>query len=611
MIPRYPRSPPVQLLSIGLAENILPSSRLDGHAQALLHGIAARHSKGQANALSRVLHILLAFTWHIPHFMHVSVVWSELRGVCLAEWIEVHRSKDENHVECRCWTVPFLDNDTLAFAEHRFARPSAQGQVHRRSKTRVTRYSAIKRPRDPSFAGEAMRYHAPCMSFLPLHTRPKSSWARTLRRSGIIDASSTEGAWTGGTDALESKQTAAMEPLRIKDAERCNLWKEEVSTNVVVASLFSAVVTAFLIESQKGLRKDPGQAMLEYLVASKINETAAPFSLTSFPPPEASDIRINTLWSLSLVLSITAVLMGTTALQWVREHQQDRGYLDSQIAFSLLRMQAEALDRWLVPQTFTFISLLLPISGILFLLGLIEFFWKINSTICIWVGVAVALALLFMVFTTVLPTFQAILLFPATQVRRPRSPCPYKSPQAWAFHNLCSPIVKAMKHVLGEQSDKYLRINAQNLLSDRTRDYWVDTLPHGTGILFRHGRRDSWLEHGVAWLYQRDFDYMALDSYVDRSHHYQRLPIPLYDTIRGLLEAKKAAFLTHTDYTDVDHAVGIILSTNEMQGRHGPYGRLLSRLTLREPLEFGIPPEIVVNDFEVLQDEATLRLLPE
>ncbi|KAJ3500584.1 hypothetical protein NMY22_g19213 [Coprinellus aureogranulatus] len=390
------------------------------------------------------------------------------------------------------------------------------------------------------------------------------------------------------TDAWGSKQAldgtkATSETLEmweaIADAERCNLWKEEVSTGVVVAGLFSAVVTAFLIESQKALRKDPGQALLEYLVASKINETAAPFSLNTFPPPEGSDIRVNTLWFLSLILSITAVLVGTTALQWVREHQRDQRGLDPQIAFSLHRMQ------------------------------------RLDHTIFQWVGTIIALPLLFMVLTTILPTLQAILLFVPFNVVSPRIPCPYKSPQAWAFHQLLSPVVKAFIRAFGKPWDVYSRIDAQDLVSDRTRDYWVDTLPHGTGILFRNNRGDSWLEHRVAWLYQRDYEYMALDSGFDTTHHFMRLPIPLYDAALGLLEAKGALRLRNTrytaDYMAVDHALGIILRTNEMQGRHGPYGRFLHRLSLSEPLKCGILPEVVVNsdDFEALQDEASLRML--
>ncbi|TEB21455.1 hypothetical protein FA13DRAFT_1580817, partial [Coprinellus micaceus] len=118
--------------------------------------------------------------------------------------------------------------------------------------------------------------------------------------------------------------TQLLDPLRKKDAERCQMWKDEVQNILIFAGLFSAVVTAFIIESYKSLRKDPVEVMLEYLVANRIgNQTPFPVTTDSFSLPDSSSTRINTLWFLSLVFSLVTVLIGTIALQWLREHQHN------------------------------------------------------------------------------------------------------------------------------------------------------------------------------------------------------------------------------------------------------------------------------------------------
>jgi hypothetical protein len=349
--------------------------------------------------------------------------------------------------------------------------------------------------------------------------------------------------------------------------------------------------------------------MLEYLVANRIgNQTSFPVTTDSFSLPNSSSTRINTLWFLSLVFSLVTVLIGTIALQWLREHQHNHGDLEPQVAFSLHRMQVESLNRWLVPHIFTLLSLLLLGAVVLFLLGLVELLWLMNRTVGAWVGAAVALALSFVVLTTVLPTVQAAFLFLPLRVAHPRSPCPYRSPQAWAFHRLCSPIVQKIAQAFGERCDRYSKIDSHNITSEQGRLQWLEPLPHGTGILFRGKQGDSWLEHGVAWLYQRDFDYTSAYSKEDAAVCVtKRLPIPLYDAVQGLLDIKQTASVTHAACTTVDHGIGLVLTANERK----PYGRFLHRMSLAEPMAYGVPPGVVppADDYDVLHEDATLRLL--
>jgi len=105
--------------------------------------------------------------------------------------------------------------------------------------------------------------------------------------------------------------------------------------------------------------------------------------------PAPSDIRVNILWFLSLIFSLTTVLIGIIALQWLREHLRHRTDLEPQIAFSLHHLNVESLDRWYLPQIFTVLPLLLQLALVLFLIGILEFLRDLNSTVAIPIAVEI------------------------------------------------------------------------------------------------------------------------------------------------------------------------------------------------------------------------------
>ncbi|KAF9552344.1 hypothetical protein CPC08DRAFT_647016, partial [Agrocybe pediades] len=98
-----------------------------------------------------------------------------------------------------------------------------------------------------------------------------------------------------------------------RDKIQCDAWKEEVQNLLIFAGLFSAVVTAFAIESYKLLQPDPDDNMFNVVahIAVRLdNPTSSSlgiFSNQAAPPfsPSPSAIRVNIFWFLSLVLSLT------------------------------------------------------------------------------------------------------------------------------------------------------------------------------------------------------------------------------------------------------------------------------------------------------------------
>ncbi|KAF8896748.1 hypothetical protein CPB84DRAFT_1681979 [Gymnopilus junonius] len=225
-----------------------------------------------------------------------------------------------------------------------------------------------------------------------------------------------------------------LEPYLEEDKEKCDAWKEEVQTLLIFAGLFSAVIMAFVVQSYPMLQEDPNLALLSQITNSiqilNIASSNTSQSTTQVGPsllvPSTSSTHIDIIWFLSLILSLTTILFGIVALQWIREHQCYAQSVDSKKALAMFQMHAEALEAWYVPQIFMGLPVLLQASLVLFFVGIIDFLFTLNQTVVIPVTVLVALTLISTMVTTVLPTFQFDV---PTQ-------CPYKSPQSWAFLQL-------------------------------------------------------------------------------------------------------------------------------------------------------------------------------
>ncbi|KZV96318.1 hypothetical protein EXIGLDRAFT_643245, partial [Exidia glandulosa HHB12029] len=93
----------------------------------------------------------------------------------------------------------------------------------------------------------------------------------------------------------------------------CESYREQIDTLLVFAGLFSAVVTAFAIESYQWLQDDPADASAELLrqavvlLSALANQTpTSPTTQRGPALPESVVVRINVYWFLSLVLSLSA-----------------------------------------------------------------------------------------------------------------------------------------------------------------------------------------------------------------------------------------------------------------------------------------------------------------
>ncbi|KAJ3517344.1 hypothetical protein NLJ89_g567 [Agrocybe chaxingu] len=217
---------------------------------------------------------------------------------------------------------------------------------------------------------------------------------------------------------------------------------------IAKASLFSAVVTAFIIESYKNLKPDPNDTAVILLarIASRLdnplNSSALPPAVDETPIPFSPSLTlVNVFWILSLVVSLTTVLIGIVASQWLREHQIYPAHFSTEQKLALFNMRTEMLNRWYIPAFFTSLPVLLELALVLFFFGLAEFLRSLGVTqVTVPIIVAIGLSLLFLVATTAIPALQVLTVrLTATQLNKSVPvPCPYKSPQARLFRLLVS-----------------------------------------------------------------------------------------------------------------------------------------------------------------------------
>ncbi|KAJ7505909.1 hypothetical protein B0H11DRAFT_1645015, partial [Mycena galericulata] len=203
-------------------------------------------------------------------------------------------------------------------------------------------------------------------------------------------------------------------------------WKSNMEGMLIFAGLFSASLTAFIIESYPTLTPDSGDATVQLLTQISQQLAAAANGSTFHmptPPPftvPTTSLVCNALWFISLGLSLTCALIATLLEQWAREflHRADmrsapviRARIFSYLYFGLKRFRMHTVV--------DIIPLLLHASLLFFFAGLVAFLIPINLPIA-----AVAAVLLFIVTAV----YSVLTLLPLWHLD-----CPYRTPLSGAF----------------------------------------------------------------------------------------------------------------------------------------------------------------------------------
>ncbi|KAK6984100.1 hypothetical protein R3P38DRAFT_375268 [Favolaschia claudopus] len=210
-------------------------------------------------------------------------------------------------------------------------------------------------------------------------------------------------------------------------------WKSDMEGMLIFAGLFSAVLTAFLVESYKTLNRDPEDltvlllARISEQIVASVNGSASaiplPLKFDNDRGPTPAALACNALWFLSLGLSLSCALIATLLEQWAREflHRTDiysapvtRARMFSFLYYGLRRFNLHAIV--------DVIPLLLHLALLLFFSGLVAFLIPVNTAIAI-----IAAVMLFVVTTA----YSILTVFPLRYLDSP-----YRTPLTGAFWNL-------------------------------------------------------------------------------------------------------------------------------------------------------------------------------
>lgn len=184
---------------------------------------------------------------------------------------------------------------------------------------------------------------------------------------------------------------------------------------IIQAGLFSASVTAFIVESYKNLIADSGEATVALLTRIS-NQLAAASNGSQFNAPSPSPdqvqfnpassvIWLNAFWFLSLLLGLTCALMATMVQQWARHyvHAVDRRPAPHHRA----RIRAylyEGLDVFKMAAMVDSIPTLLHVAVFLFFAGLVQFLFTVNKILAHMALAVVVICGFLYLFVTILPT---------------------------------------------------------------------------------------------------------------------------------------------------------------------------------------------------------------
>ncbi|KAI0675648.1 hypothetical protein C8Q78DRAFT_1074649 [Trametes maxima] len=213
----------------------------------------------------------------------------------------------------------------------------------------------------------------------------------------------------------------AAETVKVYSDEMIKRWNAEIDTYLVFAGLFSAIQTAFNVQSCGLLQPpppDPTLAVLNQISAQLgsfvsnppfINSTAPAFQQIDFvaPPTPGWVIHLNTLWFSSLILSLSSASTGIIVKQWLNEYNTSVSNGSSRQTARLRQFRLNHLIQWRVAEIVMMIPVLLQIALALFLAGLLVLLFALHRSVALVASTLVAIVGAFTVGTVILPLFKA------------------------------------------------------------------------------------------------------------------------------------------------------------------------------------------------------------
>ncbi|KZO93091.1 hypothetical protein CALVIDRAFT_519372, partial [Calocera viscosa TUFC12733] len=153
------------------------------------------------------------------------------------------------------------------------------------------------------------------------------------------------------------------------DKELLETYNGGMENLLVFAALFSAIVTAFLMESLQLLQRDTAGATLAALTTvsaqlSALGTAASSMPVSYEPGPfviQTNALYINALWIFSLCISLSASVLAMLVKQWLRVYDTDWPSMPHDRA-NYRQFRYNGLVKWQIPGIANSLPLLLQVS---------------------------------------------------------------------------------------------------------------------------------------------------------------------------------------------------------------------------------------------------------
>ncbi|KAH9989380.1 hypothetical protein BJV74DRAFT_454579 [Russula compacta] len=221
-----------------------------------------------------------------------------------------------------------------------------------------------------------------------------------------------------------------------KDKEMVEQWQQDAKGIIIFNGLFSAVVAALVAVSVQDLRpnsQDTSAFYLEKMYQLQADPNVSRSSTVAQPPafsPPTYAIWVNSLWFLSLVISLSCAMLATSLQQWARRYLRC-----TQLALArcsppkrarVRTFFANGVERLGVAWVVEALPALVHVSLFIFFAGLVIYLFNINHTVfsaaACWIGLLSTVYLCI----TLMPCFL--------------HDSPYYSPLSSIARLLCTPI---------------------------------------------------------------------------------------------------------------------------------------------------------------------------
>ncbi|KAH9053000.1 hypothetical protein EDB83DRAFT_1189560 [Lactarius deliciosus] len=216
-----------------------------------------------------------------------------------------------------------------------------------------------------------------------------------------------------GPDALFSMYITRV--IKLEDEKNVKNWEGGADSILIFTGLFSSTVATFIALSYPSLQQDPNittqlllaqiSQQLSNTTIGGANSTVDPSLQISYVPP-TSVVFINSVWFLSLVLSLTCAFMATLLQQWARRYIQivQRKYAPLHYA-RVHEFFSGGAQKFGVSVFVESLPLILLLSVFLFFTGLVVFAFRSNHTVAYFTLSIVGICALSYIAFTLMPLF--------------------------------------------------------------------------------------------------------------------------------------------------------------------------------------------------------------